>query len=448
VTGPVHALDHEPGVGFPTHVPAQVRGTVYIASRGDADAQCDLRHTCALRCLAHGAPAKARVVRELSGPPPLIMSRLTGSLSRRPRQYAATAAPRRSDRLTWITRLGVLAFALVFSLTAAPLGVGAAQPEKLHHIGMLERTPAVTNGPNVNGFRQGLRELGYVEGKSFVIDYRSADGHDERFPALATELVRLKVDLIVTRGTPAALAAKNATRTTPVVITGVGDPVGQGVVSSLARPGANITGLSAAVTEIYPKRVQLLRELVPKAARIAVLFNMSNPALPPQWEEVKRAARSLRIEPQLLDVRKPGDLEPAFEAAIRQHADALVVGIDTLTQANQRLIVDLAARHRLPAIYASTEFTGGLISYGVNYPEMYRGAAKFADKIFKGEKPADLPVEEPTRFELVINSKTARALGLTIPPALLLRADRVIEGPSMARPPSSKAIGSRAVESP
>jgi len=279
----------------------------------------------------------------------------------------------------------------VVSLIVAPLHVDAGPPDKLYRIGILERTSTAINAANLDAFRQGLRELGYVEGKSFVIEYRSADGHDERFPALATELVRLKVDLILTRGTPAALAAKNATATIPVVITGVGDPVGQGVVASLARPGTNITGLSAAVTEIYPKRVQLLRELVPRAARIAGLFNMGNPALPPQWREVETAARSLGIEPQLLDVRKREDLEPAFDVAIRQRVDALVVGIETLTQANQGLIVDLAARRRLPAMYASTEFSGGLISYGVNYPEMYRRAAMFADKIFKGAKPADRP---------------------------------------------------------
>ncbi len=321
----------------------------------------------------------------------------------------------------------VTVLTLIVSLTAAPLGVEAAQSEKLYRIGMLERTSPAINAANVEAFRQGLRKLGYVEGQSFVIDYRSVDGHDERFPALATELVRLKVDVILTRGTPAALAVKNATATIPVIITGVGDPVGQGVVASLSRPGANITGLSAAVTDIYPKRVQLLTELVPKATRIAGLFNMSNPALPPQWREVEKAARSRGIEPQLLDVRKVEDLEPAFDAAARQRADGLVVGIETLTQANQRLIVDLAARRRLPAIYASTEYTGGLISYGVNYPEMYRRAASYAHKILRGAKPADLPVEEPTTLELVINSKTARALGLTIPPALLLRANTVTE---------------------
>jgi putative ABC transport system substrate-binding protein len=196
----------------------------------------------------------------------------------------------------------------------------------------------------------------------------------------------------------------------------------------LDRPGRNVTGLSAAVTEIFPKRVLLIRELVPKAARIAALFNMSNPALPSQWREVERTARSLGVEAHLLDVRTAEDLVPAFDAATRQRADALVVGLDTLTQANQQLIVDLAARRRLPAIYASMEFAGGLAVYGVNYPEMYRQAASFADKIFKGEaKPADLPVEEPTKVELVINLKTAKTLGLTIPQSALFRADHVIE---------------------
>ncbi|HEX2439896.1 MAG TPA: ABC transporter substrate-binding protein [Methylomirabilota bacterium] len=333
-----------------------------------------------------------------------------------------------------MAKLGSLAL-LVVSITA-PVFSHAAEPERLRRIGMLERTPATQSSANLEAFRQGLRELGWVEGQTFVIEYRSADGHDERFPALATELVAMKVDLLMARGTPAALAAKRATTTIPVIITGVGDPVGQGVVASLARPGLNITGLSAAVTEIYPKRVQLLQELVPRAARLGGLFNMANPALPAQWSEVERAARSRGIEPHLLDVRKAEDLEPAFEAANRQRVDALVVGIDTLTQANRQLIVELAARRRLPAMYASTEFAGGLISYGVNYPEMYRRAAAYAHKIFRGARPADLPVEEPTTFELAINLKTAQALGLTVPRSLLLQADTLSEYPS-AGPPSS-----------
>ena len=322
-------------------------------------------------------------------------------------------------------RLVALALAAFLGWTTVVGLADAAQSEKLYRIGVLDRTPEAINAANVEGFRQGLRELGYVEGRSFVVEYRSADGRDERFPDLASELVRLKVDLLLTRGTPAALAAKHATDTIPVVITGVGDPVGQGLVASLARPGENVTGLSAAVTDIYPKRVQILKELVPKATRIAALFNMGNPAVPSQWKQVEMAARSLGLEPHLLDVRKRDDLEPAFDAAVRQRADGLVVGIETLTLANQGLIVDLAARRRLPAIYASTEFTGGLISYGVNYPETYRRAATYAHKIFRGARPADLPVEEPRTFELVIYAKTARALGLKIPPTLLVRADTV-----------------------
>jgi putative tryptophan/tyrosine transport system substrate-binding protein len=318
-------------------------------------------------------------------------------------------------------------FTLAGGLLVRPPAVSAQPLGRLHRIGMLERTSPVTNAANVNAFRRGLRERGYVEGESFAIEYRSADGRDERFPDLAAELVQSKVSLILTRGTPASLAAKYATATIPVVFTGVGDPVGQGIVASLARPGNNVTGLSAAVTEIFPKRVQLLRELVPRAARIGALFNMSNPALPPQWREVEMAARSLGLEPILLDVRRPEDLAPACDSAVRQRVDALIVGLDTLTQANQQLIVDLAARRRLPAIYASMEFVGGLAIYGVNYPEMYRQAASFAHKIFKGAKPADLPVEEPTKVELVINLRTARALGLTVSQSVLFRADQVIE---------------------
>lgn len=332
-----------------------------------------------------------------------------------------------SDATAAITRRTLLAGALAGGL-AAPLAAFGQQPaRRLFRIGMVERTSPVANAANVDAFRRGMLELGYAEGEVFVLEYRSADGVDQRFPDLAQDLVTRKVDLIVTRGTPAALAAKRATTTIPVVIIGVGDPVGSGLVASLAHPGGNVTGLSAAVTEIFPKRVQLLRELIPRATRIAVLFNMSNPALPAQWRVTESAARSLAIEPMLIDVRKAEDLEPAFVTASRQRADAMIVGLDTLTQANQGTIVELAARHRLPAIYASTEFVGGLIAYGVNYPEMYRRAAAYAQKILRGARPADLPVQEPTAFELAIDRRAARALGLTIPPSLLLRADHVVE---------------------
>jgi putative tryptophan/tyrosine transport system substrate-binding protein len=324
-------------------------------------------------------------------------------------------------------RLIGLVVVITLNLLLAPLAVDAQPSEKVYRIGMLERTSKTLNAASLNGFLRGMQELGYVEGKHFVIEYRSADGLDERFPELAADLVRVKVDLIVTRGTQAILATKNATNTIPIVITGAGDPIAQGIVASLARPGGNITGLNPMVTELYPKRVELLRALVPKAVRIAALCNMSSPAVPPAWKEVERAARSLGIEAQLFDVRKTGDLGPAFEGAVKQRADGLVVALDTLTQANRQLIVELAGKHRLPAVYASSEFFGGLVTYGGNYADVYRRAAAFVDKIFKGAKPADIPMQQPTQFELVVNLKTAKALGLTIPPSLLLQADHVIQ---------------------
>jgi putative ABC transport system substrate-binding protein len=324
-------------------------------------------------------------------------------------------------------RLIGLVVVMTLNLLLAPLAVDAQPSEKVYRIGMLERTSKTLNAASLNGFLRGMQELGYVEGKHFVIEYRSADGLDERFPELAADLVRVKVDLIVTRGTQAILATKNATNTIPIVITGAGDPIAQGIVASLARPGGNITGLNPMVTELYPKRVELLRALVPKAVRIAALCNMSSPAVPPAWKEVERAARSLGIEAQLFDVRKTGDLGPAFEGAVKQRADGLVVALDTLTQANRQLIVELAGKHRLPAVYASSEFFGGLVTYGGNYADVYRRAAAFVDKIFKGAKPADIPMQQPTQFELVVNLKTAKALGLTIPPSLLLQADHVIQ---------------------
>jgi putative ABC transport system substrate-binding protein len=315
---------------------------------------------------------------------------------------------------------------------AAPLAVEAQQPgkpRKLYRIGMLETTPPAANAANLEAFRRGLRAFGYFEGQNLVIEYRSADGHPERFQELATELVRLKVDLIVTRGTPAALAAKRASGTIPVVMASSGDPVASGVVAGLAHPGGTLTGLSANATEIEGKRLELLRQLLPGASRIAGLFNMGNPVAPPQWKELEIAGRSLSLRVQLLDARKPEDLPGVFNEAITQRAEAVAIGLDTLFQANRELIVELAAKHRLPAMYQSREFVdvGGLIAYAVSYPHLYERAASFVDRIFKGAKPADLPIEQPTKFELVINLKTAKTLGLTIPPSLLLRADQVIE---------------------
>ena len=294
---------------------------------------------------------------------------------------------------------------------------------------MLETVSSTLNTANLDAFRQGLRELGYVEGQNFVIEYRSADGRPERFPGLATELVRLKVDLIVTRGTPAVLAAKKATGSIPIVMAMSADPAGFGIVSGLARPGGNVTGLSTFAVELAGKRLELLKEAIPRIARIAQLANMSSPVSVSQWRQIEVAARSLGLEPQLLDVRASEDFARAFDTAIKQRADAVQVVNDTLTQNNVRRIVDLSAKHRLPSIFGSREFVdaGGLMAYGPNFTDLYRRAATYVDKIFKGAKPADLPVEQPTKFELVINLKTARALGLTIPQSVLVRADQVIE---------------------
>jgi putative ABC transport system substrate-binding protein len=310
-------------------------------------------------------------------------------------------------------------------LLGAPFAARAQPVGKVYRIGILETIPAARNAGNLDALRKGLQELGYIEGRNLVIEYRSADGRAERFPDLASELARLKVDLIVTRGTPAAKAAKNSTGTIPVVMAAMGDPLV--VVASLARPGGNITGMTTFSTELTGKRLELLRELVPKLSRVAFLHNMGNPVAPPEWEELKTAAHSLGLQAELLDVRNQGDLGRAFELAVRQHVDALVIGIDGLTQMNQQSIVDLAARSRLPAIYPDRQFVeaGGLIAYAVNYPDLYFRAAGLIDKIFKGAKPGELPVEQPTKFDFVMNLRTVKALGLTIPQSLLLRAEVV-----------------------
>jgi len=305
----------------------------------------------------------------------------------------------------------------------------AVAQSKIYRLGILETISPIVNAANFDALRKGLRELGYVEGQNLFFEYRSADGRNERFPDLVAELVRLKVDLIVTRSTPAVLAVKAATTAIPVVMAATANPVGDGIVATLARPGGNITGLSSFHTELSNKRLELLREMIPRIARIATLSDPSNPVTPGQQEDVRRAARSLGIETQFLEARNREDLGPAFEVAAREKVEALILQNSAPTQANLQLTVDLAARHRLPAIYASKEFVdaGGLMTYGVSYPDLYRRAATYVDKILKGAKPADLPVEQPTKFELVLNLKTAKALGLAMPDKLLVAADEVIE---------------------
>jgi putative ABC transport system substrate-binding protein len=327
-------------------------------------------------------------------------------------------------RRDFITGLGGAMAATIVS----PLPL-AAQRGKVWRVGVLETVSPALNAANFDALRKGLRERGYVEGQNLVFEYRSADGRPEQFPELAAELVRLAVDVIVTRGTPAVRAAKNATATIPVVMAASGDPLGAGVIAGLARPGGNVTGLSALNPELTGKRLELLREAVAGSARIAFLSNLDNPAARSAWEETRSASRSLGIEPLLLDVRKSPDMERAFAAAVAQHADALYVGNDAVMQANRRAVVELAARHRLPAMYQERSFVdaGGLMTYGPSLPDLYRRAATYVDKIFKGARPADLPVEQPTKFELIVNLKTAKALGLAIPEMFLMRADQVIE---------------------
>ncbi len=312
---------------------------------------------------------------------------------------------------------------------AWPLAARAQQPAKIWRIGMLETVSRELNAKNIEALKRGLRELGYVENQNYVLEYRSADGDSERFPAFADELVRLRVDLIVTRGTPAARAAKSATESIPIVMAAIGEPLGTGVVASLARPGGNVTGLSGFVTELAGKRVELLKELRPETSIAAFFSNMANPVVPPQWEVTRKSAQALGIEVSLLDVRSTDDIPAAFETAVARRVEALLFGIEAVVQANRQLIADLAARHRLLSIYPSREFVeaGGLMAYGVSYPDLYFRSAFLIDKIFRGAKPGDLPVEQPTKLEFIVNLKAAKAIGLTVPPLLLPRADEVIE---------------------
>ncbi len=317
---------------------------------------------------------------------------------------------------------------LALSLFSALPESAAVEPARVPRIGRL--SIASGPGPNEEAFRQGLRELGYVEGQTIVIEYRWAEGKVDRLPDLAAELVSLKVAVIVTGpGSLPPEAAKLATTTIPIVFVGGGDPVGTGLVASLAHPGGNITGMGAMDTELSAKRLELLKEAVPKLSRVAVLWNSTDFAMSLQFREVQVAARTLGLTLQAVAVRAPADFDRAFAAITSGHAQALLTIADALTVLHRSRIVEFAAKNRLPAMYTNTFFAvdGGLMSYGPNQPEMFRRAAAFVDKILKGAKPADLPVEQPMRFELVINLKTAKALGLTFPQSILLRTDQVIQ---------------------
>jgi putative ABC transport system substrate-binding protein len=302
----------------------------------------------------------------------------------------------------------------------------AQQADKIFRIGMVEPISAELNAANLAAFRRGLQELGYIEGRNLRVEYRSADGTASRFPALISELIGLNVDLIVTRGTPAALAAKKATSTIPVVMASLGEPLL--VVESLARPGSNVTGLSGVVSDLDAKRIELLQEMAPATSGIAAFLNLSNPISVAQLRELERTVQSKRLRFRLFDVRNGDDIQHAF-AAPNSGYDAITVGLEAVTQAHRKMIAELAAKYRLPAIYGGREFVdaGGLMFYGPSFPDIYHRAASYVDKIFKGAKPADLPVEEPTKYELVINGRAARTLGIEIPASLRLRADEVIE---------------------
>jgi putative ABC transport system substrate-binding protein len=321
-----------------------------------------------------------------------------------------------------------LLLTLTLGLLVATLTAAAPPAGEVYRIGILIVGTVATFGNLVEAFRQGLRDLGYVEGQNLLIEYRWGEGKAERLPGLAAELVDLKVDLIAVAGTQAVQAAKQATTTIPIVMPGSSDPVGTGLVASLARPGGNITGLTSIAPELSGKRLELLKEAVPGLSRVAVLWHGGHEGALLSMQETEAAGRSLGVPLQSLEVRDPLDFERAFAAATRGGAEALLVLSSAFFAAEGRRIVELVTKSRLSSMSWRREFVeaGGLISYGPSLPDLFRRAATYVDKIFKGAKPADLPVEQPMKFELVINLKTAQALGLTIPPTLLFQADAVI----------------------
>jgi putative ABC transport system substrate-binding protein len=323
----------------------------------------------------------------------------------------------------------VFGFALCIMLFAPSVYAHAQQPAKIPRIGYLSFGSPSFTPARVEAFRQGLRDLGYVEGKNIVIEYRWAEGKIERLPDLATELVRLKVAVIVTAGPADTRAAKGATNTIPIVMTQDTDPVGNGFVASLARPGGNITGLATLSPEISGKQLELLKEIVPKLSRVAVFGSSTVPGSAQALKETELAAVALGVQLQYLDVLDPKDIETAFRAASKGRADAIVVLGSPVLNTQRTQISELAVKSQLPATYGRPEFVeaGGLMNYGASYNDLSRRAATYVDKILKGAKPADLPVEQPTKFELVINLKAAKQIGLTIPPNVLARADKVIK---------------------
>jgi putative tryptophan/tyrosine transport system substrate-binding protein len=330
----------------------------------------------------------------------------------------------RRQNLKWAGVVGILVLIL------GCVGMAQAQqPTKVPRIGYLSGNSLSSESARTDDFRQGLRELGYAEGKNIVIEFRYAEGKLDRLPALAAELVRLKVDVIVTGGTGSTRSANEATNTIPIVMTQDPDPVGNGFVVSLARPGGNITGLSTLSPELSGKRLELLKEIIPKLLRVAVLGTSTNPSNAQSLRETELAAGALAVKVQYLDVRAPKDIETAFRAASKERADAVLLLGGPVLASQRAQFADLAVKSRLPATYWRSDIVeaGGLMSYAVSFTDLDRRAAIYVDKILKGVKPGDLPVEQPKKFEFVINLKAAKQIGLTIPPNVLVRADRVIK---------------------
>jgi putative ABC transport system substrate-binding protein len=350
--------------------------------------------------------------------------RILNSCSDNLHSESGPANQKRPRRSKW---LGLLAIA--FMPMACAVVAQAQQPTKFPRIGFQTDAPTSAVTARIEAFRQGLRELGYIEGKNIIIEWRSAEGKLERRSEIAAEFVRLKVDVIVSAGPTVTRAVKEATSTIPIVMAQDPDPIGNGFVASLARPGGNITGLATLSTEISGKQLELLKEIVPKLSRVAVIGNSTNPGDSQALREVVLAAGSFEIYLRYLDVLDPKDLETTFRSAAKGRADALVLLGNPILNAHRKPIVDLAAKHRLPAIYSRPEYieSGGLMYYGTSYNDSFRRAATYVDKILKGAKPGELPVEQATKFELIVNLKAAKQIGLTIPHGALARADRVIK---------------------
>ncbi|HEY6198652.1 MAG TPA: ABC transporter substrate-binding protein [Candidatus Binatia bacterium] len=318
-------------------------------------------------------------------------------------------------------------FAIVLALTMCGAVAMAQQAKKIPRIGFLAQTPPTE--PQIEALSQGLRELGYVEGKNILIEYRHTEGKPDRLPGLAAELVRLKVDVIVVSGALATSAAQKTTREIPIVMAIAGDPVASGHVASLGRPGGNITGLTNLAPELGGKRLELLKEVVPGLSRVAIISDPTNPIFARQVSEVESSAQALKLQLHMLEVREPGDFDGAFAAAKKAQAGAVATLASAFLGAYRQKLVNLAEKSRLPTMYHNSGFVevGGFMSYGVNNVDLYRRAATYVDKILKGAKPAEIPIEQPTKFELVINLKAAKQIGVTVPPNMLARADKVIK---------------------